>query len=237
MKLYNFVYKTINLINGWEYIGVHSTNKLDDGYLGSGVYIRRAVEKYGRQNFTRQILSFHNTLYEAFDREADLVTVDYIWGGNTYNLRTGGCKKQKYKWSDEQKRNLVLNRSYKGSKNPNFGNGYKQSGERNGRHHQNYKGDVRSVGRKISSKLKQSTLNKKENNPASKLYHIKMADGCIVNIKQGYLTRFCIEKEISYNVIFSTLKTGKPISRTKYTNLKGMQLFEGWADDVNEIYG
>lgn len=36
VRKYNFVYKTTNNINGRYYVGVHTTDKLNDGYLGSG---------------------------------------------------------------------------------------------------------------------------------------------------------------------------------------------------------
>lgn len=36
---YYFIYKTTNLINSKIYIGQRSTNKIDDGYLGSGVIL------------------------------------------------------------------------------------------------------------------------------------------------------------------------------------------------------
>lgn len=61
------VYKTVNLINGKTYIGVHKTKdpEMFDGYLGCGCYATkpsswiqetksifpRAIIKYGPENF------------------------------------------------------------------------------------------------------------------------------------------------------------------------------------------
>jgi len=69
MKNINFIYKTTNLINGKIYIGRHSTNNFDDGYLGSGVLINKAIKKYGKQNFKREILEFCYTLESLYKRE------------------------------------------------------------------------------------------------------------------------------------------------------------------------
>ncbi len=52
-KKYHFTYLTTNRENGKQYIGDHSTNNLNDGYLGSGEIIKNSVKKYGRQNFNR----------------------------------------------------------------------------------------------------------------------------------------------------------------------------------------
>lgn len=49
-----FIYKTTNFINGKIYIGQHISN--NKYYLGSGVMLSRAIEKYGRQNFKKEIL-------------------------------------------------------------------------------------------------------------------------------------------------------------------------------------
>jgi hypothetical protein len=46
--MYYILYKTTNNVNGMIYIGQHTTNRLDDGYLGSGKRLRRAIKHYGR---------------------------------------------------------------------------------------------------------------------------------------------------------------------------------------------
>ena len=43
-----YVYKTKNLINNMQYIGVHhSTDIENDKYLGSNMHLKRAIKKYG----------------------------------------------------------------------------------------------------------------------------------------------------------------------------------------------
>lgn len=71
MKIVSFVYITTNLINGKQYIGDHTTKKLNDGYLGSGVYLLNAINEYSKENFKREILEFFNTKQESFNAQAN----------------------------------------------------------------------------------------------------------------------------------------------------------------------
>jgi group I intron endonuclease len=50
----SIIYCTTNKINGKKYIGSHNKRKLN--YLGSGTDLKQAIKKYGKENFTRQIL-------------------------------------------------------------------------------------------------------------------------------------------------------------------------------------
>lgn len=50
-----YIYKTTNLINGKNYIGQHK-GKPNDSYLGSGTVLNKAIKKYGRENFKKEIL-------------------------------------------------------------------------------------------------------------------------------------------------------------------------------------
>jgi len=50
-----FVYKWTNIINGKWYIGSHK-GTIDDGYRHSSEILRHAEEKYGLENFVREIL-------------------------------------------------------------------------------------------------------------------------------------------------------------------------------------
>lgn len=88
--MYHFVYKTTNTVTGKSYIGAHSTTELDDNYLGSGKQIKDSIKKYGKQVFIREILEYFGTRGEAFAREAEMVTDDFIKESNNYNMCPGG---------------------------------------------------------------------------------------------------------------------------------------------------
>jgi len=61
------IYKTINLINNKIYIGQDSNN--NPKYLGSGLLLRKAINKYGKKNFKKEILEFCNNQNELNEKE------------------------------------------------------------------------------------------------------------------------------------------------------------------------
>ena len=89
-KKHYLVYKTTCLLNGKIYIGQHQTYDIDDGYLGSGILIRRAIEKYGKENFKREILFECSTREEMNAKEAELVNEEFLKRNDVYNLKQGG---------------------------------------------------------------------------------------------------------------------------------------------------
>ena len=86
-----YVYETTNLVNGKKYIGVSVTKTNSDNYLGSGVLLKRAIKKYGVDNFIKVILKVFDSEQDARNYEKQLIeNLDAINNKNYYNLVAGG---------------------------------------------------------------------------------------------------------------------------------------------------
>src|SRR6056297_214800 len=84
------IYQITNLVSGKCYVGCHQTANLDDGYFGSGKCLQHAINKYGKENFKKEVLHNFSTQEEMFEKEAEIVNEDFVNNKNTYNLKTGG---------------------------------------------------------------------------------------------------------------------------------------------------
>ena len=87
---YYIIYQVTNNLNGKIYIGSHKTKQIDDGYMGSGKYLKHAILKHGIDNFTKEILFVFDTPEAMYAKEAELVNEEFLAEANTYNLRVGG---------------------------------------------------------------------------------------------------------------------------------------------------
>lgn len=98
---YHYTYITTNIVNGKKYVGDHSTNNIDDGYLGSGLYLKQAIRKYGRENFEKKIVSFFDSKEDAFNAQEKLILKYNTLSPNGYNLSPTGGHNVKKCFSDE----------------------------------------------------------------------------------------------------------------------------------------
>ena len=99
------VYVTTNIITNKIYFGVHQQEEPYefDGYLGSGTWrgqkrrysktkqsLSDAIKQYGKDNFIRETLFYYWTPKEAYKKESEIVTTEFIKHDWNYNLTVGG---------------------------------------------------------------------------------------------------------------------------------------------------
>lgn len=106
--MYHIVYRITNLVNRKEYIGAHSTKNLDDGYMGSGKFLKLAIQKYGIDNFKKEILHIYSTPIEMFECERILVNDEYVKRKDTYNLAIGGKGGGVFGWKHTDETRKIL---------------------------------------------------------------------------------------------------------------------------------
>lgn len=89
-KKYHFIYKTTCKITGKFYVGMHSTDNLADGYLGSGKILGYSRAKYGDENHQIEHIEFFSSRDELKKREKEIVNEDLLKDPLNINLKYGG---------------------------------------------------------------------------------------------------------------------------------------------------
>ena len=80
------IYKITNILDNKIYIGKHQTKNINDNYMGSGKLIKIAIQKYGIENFKKEILHIFDNEKDMKNKEKELVVLDEM----SYNLCDGG---------------------------------------------------------------------------------------------------------------------------------------------------
>lgn len=91
----HYTYITTNRFNGKKYIGQRKlpSNKTlnTDEYLGSGTSLIYAVKKYGKDCFSKEVISTHKTQKGADEKEIELINYyDAVNSDMYYNISPGG---------------------------------------------------------------------------------------------------------------------------------------------------
>ena len=90
MYKYHYLYKVTNKHNGKYYYGIHSTNDLNDGYMGSGKTLLKAYKKYGKESFIKEYIRFFDNRTDLLNAEHEIVNEQIINDNNCYNIIQGG---------------------------------------------------------------------------------------------------------------------------------------------------
>ena len=89
-RKYHYIYKTTNIETGRYYYGMHSTDNLDDGYVGSGKRLWYSLEKYGKENHVIKIIEFQSNRKSLKEREKELINENTIRDPMCMNIKIGG---------------------------------------------------------------------------------------------------------------------------------------------------
>lgn len=104
--MYGYVYKTTNLVNNKIYVGQHKGNNFDSNYIGSGLLLRKAINKYGIENFKCEIIQYCDTKNNLDEKEKYWINFFQSYKRKIgYNISLGG-----------QGGNLLLNMTYEQKK-------------------------------------------------------------------------------------------------------------------------
>ena len=94
---YGFIYVITNMINGKRYIG---QKKFDNAsrwvsYMGGGKHLRVAQEKYGVENFKRDIIKICYSMEETNESEYEIIkSLNAVESDSYYNVIDGGDVKK-----------------------------------------------------------------------------------------------------------------------------------------------
>lgn len=109
--MYGYIYLVTNTENGKRYIGKKYGN-FDANYLGSGVIIKQAIKKYGKEKFTVEILKECHNEDDLNISEIKIIEANCP----EYNIAKGGSGGDTLKYATEEMKQKVIEKRSQGLK-------------------------------------------------------------------------------------------------------------------------
>ena len=127
--MFYYLYEVRNVLNNKIYVGVHKTEDLEDGYMGSGTVLQEDIKKYGVENFQKSVLEYFSSSKDMYQRESEVVNSKFLLREDVYNVLPGvhggfdwinstGIPKMKGKKHTEQTKK-ILSEKMTGRNHPN----------------------------------------------------------------------------------------------------------------------
>ena len=118
-----YIYITTNKVNGKIYIGKRQKVVYDKSYYGSGKYLKRAIEKYGIENFENHIIEWCETPEKLNEREIYWIAKYNCNAKNKfgYNISEGGSGGNVFQYMSENRQNEIRKKIKEGVKGKNLG--------------------------------------------------------------------------------------------------------------------
>lgn len=223
--MYYTIYKITNLLNGKYYIGKHKTANIDDGYVGSGVALKNAYIKHGKENFVKEILFIFDNEVDMDLKEKELVQISE----HTYNMTEGGRGGFSYiqrnglnsgannvmhipEVKAKQTASMLSTRNKNKTHYDTVAiNNLKRAVE----HNTGKKRPEHSILMKEKSKLVKMVSEDKEafRDLLSSHFEVISPEGHIYTTNR--LQDFCGEHNITYVPVWNTSRTGRPVTKGK----------------------
>ncbi len=211
------IYKTTNRINNKIYVGKHIISDENDVYFGSGYLLKRAINKYGIENFNKEIIEYCQSEEELALREIYWINELKSLMPLGYNMTPGGTGGDTIS-SNPRKAEICKNISDK------------------------LKGIVRgpeSVEHKL--KNRNTHLGKKDSKETKMLKAKAQAKswilispfGSIISTFETSLKAYCKKNKLSYNLLLKYKNSTIPNDlRIKHT--KGWSLYEKKKKEISK---
>lgn len=89
-RRYHFTYKTVCTVSNSYYFGIHSTDDMNDGYLGSGRRLVRSVKLHGKASHRREVIAYFPDRKSLIEAEEHLITTSMLADKACMNMIPGG---------------------------------------------------------------------------------------------------------------------------------------------------